>query len=284
MPEKEPQVLYISNPDHVASAAQAMLQLDPVVVDYGSTFGTAFIPSAREKIALLRQEHAPLATVSIVSDHATTLSWIDYTRLHPHLAENIQNGALRILYNIAFLRLPANPISTTHLAPHHLNQDMEFQTFIVPDSDPLLSSLKLHGHTYYSVRSSNVTGSPEEFEVEGAGRYATAIGAPYLVLLNPDKPKTQFSRKRLGSQPILHLPSDRETPQVILTRSGNTHPEALKTIVNHIFPQAEFSVKEEKQVSFRHPYHPASDGIGLEATAIISALLSASGLPENTLK
>lgn len=284
MQEKEPEVLNISNPDHVARVTQAMLQLDPVVVDYGSTFGTAFIPSAREKVASLRQEQAPLATVSIVSDHTTTLSWIDYSRLHPHLTENIKDGALRILYNIAFLRLPANPVTTTHLAPHHLNHEMEFQTFIVPDSDPLLSSLKSHGHTFYAVRSSNVTGFPEEFEVEGASRYAATIGAPYLALFDPNKPNTQFSRKRLGSQPILHLPSDRDTPQVILTRTGNTHPEALKTVINHIFPHAQFSVKEEKLVNFRHPYHPASDGIGLEANAIISALLAASGLPGNTLK
>ena len=253
-----------------------MVKGKPIVTDYGSTFGTAFIPQVREKVAKLRKETTPLAVVSLVATYTQTLAWIESSRLHPHLGTQIKKHALRFLEHLAFIRLPANSRARSELGENYVNADGEFQSFIVADSDPLLSALVSLGQPpYYAVRSSNITGEPEEFTIEGALTYAAKIKSPVLAVVNAHK---KASRKRLRSQPILHFPPNMNNPEVILSRTGSTHPEALEIIIRHLFPKAEFKQHEEKQVSYRAQYHPRDDGIALEAVAIRRALLTAAGL------
>lgn len=253
-----------------------MFQGHPVVTDYGSTFGTAFIPSVREKVAKLRKEVPPLATVSLVATYGQTLSWIDHSQLHPHIRQKIATHTLRFFEHLAFLRLPANARAISELGENYINPFGEFQSFIVSDSDPLLSALISLGHPpYYAVRSSNITGEPEEYTIPGALKFAAKIRSPYLAVTNADK---KDSRKRLGSQPILHFPQKPDSPEVILARMGSTHPEALEIIVKYLFPQAIFTLAEEKKVDYRKQYHPKDDGFSLDPEVIRQALLTAAGL------
>lgn len=274
----QPQILHLSNPKHAAKAATHMAKGKPIVTDYGSTFGTAFIGSVRDQVAILRRETPPLAVVSLVTTYSQTSAWLNYDKLHPLLHTPLKNHALRFLEFIAFLRLPANSLAQDQLGENYISSTQEFQSFIVPDSDPLLKALIGLGHPYYAVRSSNISGRPEEFTVEGALTYATEISSPVLAVTHPQKITDQNLRKRLGSQPILRFPRADEPPVVILTRAGSTHPEAIEILIRHLFPQVGFAHREEKSGPPRTQYHPKDDAIPLDANSVRLALLKAAGL------
>jgi hypothetical protein len=257
--------------------AKLVIKGEVVVTDYGSTFGTVFTPKSREKAAKLRKESPPYDTVSLVATFSQTLAFIDKTRLHPNIWEAFENGTVRILENIAFLRLPANEYARSVLGNNYINADNEFQSFIVADDDPLLSALVSLGHSpHYGVRSSNMTGQPEEFTIEGALEYANAIKSPVLAITHPEKVTDQHARKRVRSQPILHI--SQYSLEITLVRMGSTHPEALEIIIKHLFPQASFIQQEEKKVEYRTQYHPLDENIPLDAGSVRIALLTAAGI------
>lgn len=274
----QPQVLHLSNPKHAAKAAGHMAKGKPIVTDYGSTFGTAFIGSIRDQVAKLRQETLPLAVVSLVTTYPQTVAWIDKEKLHPVLQEPLKQHALKFLENIAFLRLPANSQAESELGANYISPTHEFQSFIVPEDDPLLKALAILGHSYYAVRSSNISGRPEEFTVEGALSYAAEISSPVLAVTHPTKIADQNLRKRLGSQPILRFPNKGESPVITLTRAGSTHPHAMEILIKHLFPQADFVHNEEKSGPPRTQYHPKDDNISLDPESVRQALLKAAGL------
>lgn len=270
-------IAHLSDSKHAIKIAKQIIKGNVVVMDYGSTFGTAFTPGARQKVAKLRKEIPPYATVSLVATYQQTIDFIDHPRLHPHIKNAVENDALKFFEYLAFLRLPANQKARNILGSNYVNPQNEFQVFIVPDSDPLISALLALGHTpFYAVRSSNLTGKPEEYTVQGALEYARKINSPVLAVTHPEKHTSPDTRKRVRSQPILHFPEN--SLEIVLARMGSTHPEALEIIINHLFPQATFSQHEEKKAEYRTQYHPKDDNVPLDAVSIRDALLTAAGL------
>ena len=238
-----PQIAFLDLPQGVARAATAIADGQPVVTDYGATYGTAFSTSIREEVALARGERAPLEVVSVVSTQRQVYDWLDESKLHPDLHQSIQVGKLGILEGVAFVRFPANDQAKQQVGSYCINAKGEIQVFMVPESDPLMRCLReQHNISHIAVRSSNITGFPEEPYVDGAMKYASQIGAPLFIVRKLASFKAQFKkgdeidRPRVGSQPILRLPMLGDEKQIEVVRTGNTSFDTLERLM------AEFTI------------------------------------------
>ncbi|MFN8448302.1 MAG: hypothetical protein U0521_06860 [Anaerolineae bacterium] len=125
-----------------------------------------------------------------------------------------------------FVRFPANDAGRA-LGKHCVNEDGEIQVMLFPESDPILNYLRdTYGIRYYEVRSSNISGSPEEPFAPGAVEYACAIAAPVVAVRSFEALEAQIidqalfkqnlisvmRRKRFGSFPIVRLPQLNNPP------------------------------------------------------------------------
>ena len=244
----------------------------PVVTDYGATYGTTFPSHLRREIALARGEIEPLETVSLVTFKDNAYSWMNLKRIHPLLLKPIQEKKLDILEGISFIRYPCDDLGVRVVGRHYVNKSGEIQVFIVPPADPLMKYLRLnHDISYIAVRSSNISGRPEEPFAKGAVKYAASIAAPILAIRSLKSFYTQIEdehlvkrrlfdkikRKRYGSQPIIRLPSVDDEPLITLVRAGNTHPDVIKKLLKNILAVGiGFSYLPEKKIKFkRQMYH-----------------------------
>lgn len=233
----------------------------PIVVDYGATYGTTFRLDIREEVALARKEPTPLATVSLVANYATLERWIDVSQLHPSVQNEVTEGKLRLLEGVSFVRFPAKVEQLPEdVKEYALNDKCEVQIFIVPDNDPLMSTLqKKHHLDYVAVRSSNVSGKPEEAFSTGAHQYAQDITAPIVAIRNKTVESREDLRLRIGSQPIIRLPQMNDPAEVEIVRAGNLHPESLILLISSMAMAPQVTHREEKVVTHeRTKFKPSS--------------------------
>jgi hypothetical protein len=275
-----PKVYYQNNPVHLSEICLAISKGWPVVVDYGSTFGTSFIPHVRKKIAQLRQEALPLRTVSLITTYRTASKWVDYARIHPKYIPHIKHNILSRLKGIAFIRFPANPETIKQLGKYFINDQGEVQVFLVPENEPLMKHLRQKHHIpFIAVRSSNLENQPEEYTPHGAYTYACQIKSPLIAYINESSPQKKNILKRFGSQPIVKIPSDNTPGPLILVRSSNTHPDAIKNLLIETVSEVGFLHQEEKQRPIRDSYNPIPEIKGkITPHKIKKSLLKASGL------
>lgn len=288
-----PKIVFLDTRQGVSEVGDAIAQGWPVVTDYGATYGTAFPPGIRQAIAAARKESEPLQVVSLVTFRDIAYQWMDTGRIHPDVMSALNHGKFDILTGIAFLRFAGNSHCQDTLGPHYVNSRKEVQVFIVPDSDPLMSYLRSdHNLAYIAVRSSNISGHPEEPFAAGAAKYAQAIGAPILAVRSLESFNAQVEderlarenlfdrlrRKRFGSQPIIHLPSVDDEPVITVVRAGNTEPSTLQRLMSRIVShRIGFVYRPEKVTTFARPrYHVADDVI--KPAKIRRLLLEHSGL------
>ncbi len=275
-----PKIAFLDRDSGVRLAGNKIKNHWPVIVDYFTTYGTAFLPDIRQQIAITRRETLPLAPVSLVATYDFAIQFLDYQRLHPNLHQPVRKGALKILENLSFVRFPLHPKKAGLIHPSAVSPGREVQFFFVPDNDPLMSYLRIkYGIQYIAVRSSNITGEPEESFAEGSLIYAAKIGAPVLAIRSRKAYLNQNKRLRLFSQPIFRLPLNNENPVIKLTRSGSTHPDAMPHLLEDFAGFAEVIHEEEKISSWRTGYNPLPKlGKNHRPQDIRQALLKASGL------
>jgi hypothetical protein len=202
---------------------------------------------------------------------------MDSSRIHPHINDALNQGKFDILTGITFIRFACNEHCQTTLGPNYVNNNQEVQVFIVPDDDPLMAYLRRdHNLAYIAVRSSNITGQPEQAFAKGAVKYAKTIGAPILAIRSLDSFNTQIEdeqlvinqqfnllqRKRYGSQPIIRLSTKTEEPLITLVRAGNTDPSTLQKLMAEIISdKIGFIYIPEKITTFVRPMYKAKSTI-----------------------
>jgi hypothetical protein len=225
----------------------------------------------------------------MVARMSDALTWMDRNAMHPALLARIDAGALEPLQKVIFVRFPANNVGRA-LGRHCVNADGEIQVMLFPEDDPILCYLlETHRLRYYEVRSSNISGSPEEPFAPGAVEYACAIAAQVVAVrslaaleaqiidqaLFKQNLLTVMRRKRFGSFPIIRFPrtqSAADRPAIPLVRAGNTAPETVARLVKGCFPEALTVYAEEKSTFKRHEYESPFD----DPRAIQTDLLRAS--------
>jgi hypothetical protein len=277
-------IVFLDETSGISQFCDAITNGWPALIDLGATYGTAFIDSARSQVGFARGEGPNLVTVSMVSRMSSMLQWMDQDRIHPTIRASIQQGALDFFRQIAFVRFPANDAGRC-LGEHCVNNAGEIQVTCRPEDDPVLVYLEdAHNLTYYEVRSSNITGNPEEPFAPGAVDYACSIAAPVVAVRSWAALEAQIidqvlhkhglnklmRRQCVGSFPIFHLPAwdgNPDSPAVVeIVRSGNTAPETLLQLGRGCFPGATIRHMEEKSTNFRTPYLSAfSDPASIQA-------------------
>ena len=212
-------IVFLDSAEGIAAFGDALAAGWPALLDMGGTYGTAFQDSIRAEVGAARNESGQLVTVSMIARMTDALQWMDTSAIHPTLLAGIQAGVFSTLQKVVFIRFPANDAGR-QLGKHCVNEDGEIQVMLYPEDDPilcyLLSTYDMH---YYEVRSSNISGSPEEPFAPGAVEYACAIAAPIVAIRSFAALEAQiidqalykqnlFSvmrRKRFGSFPIVRL-------------------------------------------------------------------------------
>ena len=281
-------IVFLDNPVGIAAFGDALAAGWPALLDMGATYGTAFQDSIRADVGAARNESGELVTVSMVARMSEALKWIDFDAIHPALRERIQAGALSLLQKVAFVRFPANEAGRA-LGQHCVNADGEIQVMLYPEDDRILNYINYsYNLRYYEVRSSNISGSPEEPFAPGAVEYACAIAAPVVAVRSFAALEAQIidqalykqglmsvmRRKRFGSFPIVRIPrgDTADRPIVPLVRAGNTSPETIAMLLRGVFPDALTIYSEEKFGHRRHEYESPFD----DPQAIQADLLRAS--------
>jgi len=277
-------IVFLDQPEGVSEVGDALAAGWPVLIDFGATYATAFLDAVRSDVGRARLESPPFVPVSLVSCITDALQWIDLDKLHPTVREAIQGGIFSKLEQVLFIRVPANA-SGRKLGEHCISEQGEIQLYFFPESDPLLTYMTdKYGIRYIEVRSSNITGHPEEPFVAGAVEYACAIAAPVVAVSNLAALESQIidqalfkqgligqmRRKRLGSFPIIRLPQIDDTeniPTIKLVRAGNTSPDTIAKMIEGFFPNTQVRYIEEKHGPARIEYvspHNAPDNIALD--------------------
>lgn len=292
-----PDTVFLDTDEGVELVAQAIADGHPVVTDYGATYGTAFSVGIRDLIAHVRKEQLPLAVVSLVCTKKVALKWINKNRLHKNIVAAIEKKGIDILdlvSGIAFVRFPCTDEAQTELGEHYVNPDQELQVFIV-DNDPLMARLAEKYHIeYVAVRSSNITGKPEEPFVTGAEDYAKEIGAPifavrsrkaYQAQLDDHKAisssaeaNARLQRERVGSQPILAFRTNDHGSVIELVRAGNTSPKTMERLLRDFLDDSiTFDYKEEKNPAHKRKEYEVSkeitDPLKIKAELLKASLL-----------
>lgn len=287
----QPELVFLDTNEGVERVAQAIAQNHPVVTDYGATYGTAFSLNIRKEVAEVRREQEPLAIVSLVCSMKDALRWMNRNRLHPTIVKAIDSGGLDIIAGVSFVRFPCNDEAFNELGSYYVNEDQEVQVFIV-DNDPLMDHLSQHHNIHYiAVRSSNITGKPEEPYAKGAQAYASEIGAPIIAVRSKAALAAQLEdeqiassselveslrRKRMGSQPILVFKTMAGKAVVELVRAGNTTPETMKRLLRDFLGGSiEFVYHEEKVAAHTRKMFEAPANL-MEPQQIKEAILEAS--------
>lgn len=268
-------VVFLDSPTGIAAFGNAIAAGWPALLDMGATYATAFQDAIRADVGAARNEAGELVTVSMVARMSDALQWMDTDTIHPALLARIQAGALAHLQKALFVRFPANDAGR-QLGQHCVNADGEIQVMIYPEDDRILNYLNYSFDLrYFEVRSSNISGSPEEPFAPGAVEYACAIAAPVVAVRSIAALEAQMidqalfkqnlvsvmRRKRFGSFPIIRLPrgSEGERPLIPLVRAGNTSPETLARLLHGCFPDALMIHIEEKSAHKRHEYESPFD-------------------------
>ena len=269
-------IVFLDAPEGIAAFGDAIASGWPALLDMGATYGTAFLDAIRADVGAARQEAGQLVTVSMVARMSDALEWMEQGAVHPKILAAIQAGALSNLQKVVFVRFPANDAGRA-LGKHCVNEDGEIQVMLFPESDPILNYLRdTYGIRYYEVRSSNISGSPEEPFAPGAVDYACAIAAPVVAVRSFEALEAQIidqalfkqnlisvmRRKRFGSFPIVRLPqlNNLADPAIIpIVRAGNTTPETVARLVKGCFPDALPLYTEEKVSHKRHEYESPFD-------------------------
>lgn len=281
-------LVFLDTPEGIAAFCDALAAGWPALIDMGATYGTAFQDAIRADVGAARNESGALVTVSMVARMSDALRWIDMDAVHPALRDRIQSGALSLLQNVAFVRFPANDAGHA-LGEHCVNADGEIQVMLYPENDRILNYLSYsYDLRYYEVRSSNISGMPEEPFAPGAVEYACAIAAPVVAVRSFAALEAQMidqalykqnlvsvmRRKRFGSFPIIRIPrgSAEDRPIVPLLRSGNTTPETIAMLMRGVFPDTLMIHTEEKSSHKRHEYDSPFE----DPQAIYNDLLRAS--------
>ncbi len=264
-------VVFLDSHEGIAAFGDALAAGWPALLDMGATYGTAFQDSIRAEVGAARHESGTLVTVSMVARASDALTWMDRDAMHPSILARIDNGALNALEKVVFVRFPANETGRA-LGKHCVNEAGEIQVMLFPEDDPILCYLlEVHNLRYYEVRSSNISGSPEEPFAPGAVEYACAIAAPVVAVRSFAALEAQMidqalykqnlipvmRRKRFGSFPIVRFPrpeNPSDKPTIPLVRAGNTSPDTVARLVNGCFPDALLVYAEEKATFKRHEY------------------------------
>src|SRR4051794_39140172 len=197
-------IVFLDTPEGIATVGDALVAGWPALLDMGATYGTAFLDSVRPEVADARQESQQnLVTVSIVARLSEARQWIDLDRLHPVLVTALEQGFLSKLQRIIFLRFPANERGQ-RLGRYCVNEQSEIQVMFYPEDDSVLAYLaQTHRINYFEVRSSNITGLPEEPFAPGAVEYACAIAAPIVAVNSFQALEAQMIDQALYKQRIL---------------------------------------------------------------------------------
>jgi hypothetical protein len=276
-------IVFLDRPEGISALGDALAAGWPVLIDLGATYGTAFLDAVRSDVGRARLETPPFVTVSTMARLTDAMRWIDLDKVHPAIVDTVRMGMLAMFEQVLFVRFPANAIGLK-LGEHCINEQGEVQVFFVPESDPLLSYLTAkYGIRHIEVRSSNITGHPEEPFAPGAVEYACAIAAPIVAVSSLEALEAQMidqalfkqglinqmRRKRFGSFPIIRLPQKDESdtaPAITIVRAGNTAPDTVSRMVKGCFPNVEVKYVEEKRGVSRIEY--ASQHIDPRAIAL----------------
>lgn len=268
-------VVFLDSRDGVAAFGDALAAGWPALIDMGATYGTAFQDSIRSDVGAARQEAGALVTVSMVARLNDALQWMDKAAIHPALLARIEAGAFDAVQKVVFVRFPANEAGRA-LGKHCVNEDGEIQVMFFPDDDPILNYLRdTYNITNYEVRSSNISGSPEEPFAPGAVEYACAIAAPVVAVRSFQALEAQMidqalykqgliaamRRQRFGSFPIIRFAQtvSGDAPAISIVRAGNTAPGTVARLVKGCFPEATVTYTEEKLAHKRHEYESPLD-------------------------
>lgn len=252
-----PRFVFLNTAEGVSIARNALLTGWPIIIEGGSTFGTAFIPEIREDVAIARKEIKSLERVSIATDLDHVLEWIDWTKVDQRLAEKLKSeDGLKRFENIAFIRLPANNSIDNNIEKYALNKNHEIQVFLFNKEHPLLNGLSESNVNYFFIRSANISGKPEESFLAGVYDYAQEIGVPVIALISKGSLISNNHTKRMGSFPIVRITKPYSNYSFItLVRSGNTSPETMKRLLKDFLKDGiEFVHWEEKPNSHRKQY------------------------------
>jgi hypothetical protein len=283
-------IVFLDSAEGVAAFGDALAAGWPALLDMGATYGTAFQDAIRADVGAARREVGDLVTVSMVARASDALMWMQQDAIHPKLLRSIESGALTHLQKVVFIRFPANALGRS-LGKHCVNADGEIQVMLFPEDDPILAYLReTHGVRTYEVRSSNISGNPEEPFAPGAVEYACAIAAPVVAVRSFAALEAQMidqalfrqnllsamRRKRFGSFPIVRLPKvarPDDLPMILLVRAGNTHPDTVELLVRGCFPDALMVHTEEKSTFKRHEYiSPLTDAAGIQADLLRASI------------
>jgi hypothetical protein len=269
-------IVFLDTPEGVAAFGDAVVAGWPALLDMGATYGTAFLDSVRPDVADARHESQQnLVTVSIVARLSEARGWIDLERLHPTFVTAIEQGLLSKLQRIVFMRFPANERGRG-LGRYCVNEQDEIQVMFYPEDDAVLTYLaQTHNTNYFEVRSSNITGLPEEPFAPGAVEYACTIAAPIVAVssfgaleaqmidqvLYKQQILSQMRRKRFGSFPIARFdpPGESASPTLSIVRAGNTSPDTLARFFKGCLPGVNVIYREEKKGHARHEYESPFD-------------------------
>lgn len=271
-------MVYMNTPEGIATLGDTIAAGWPALLDMGATYGTAFLDPVRPDVGAARRESGNLVTVSLIACLDEALTWMDQDRMHPVMLDYIQQGVFSLFQKVFFVRFPANALGRS-LGNYCVNEEGEIQVMFFPREDALLTYLREAHHIhYFEVRSSNITGLPEEPFAPGAVDYACSIAAPVVAVSSVQALETQMvdqalykqgfvslmRRKRFGSFPIIQLPTrpaDKSTtpPTVLITRAGNTTPETVSRLLKSCMPEIDVVYSEEKHGHARREYKSPYD-------------------------
>lgn len=287
-PDRLCRTVFLDHERGVLDAVRALAGGEPIIEDFGATFGIAFDLAERERVAMLRKEtrqpDGRLDTVSIVSTHDYMIGeCVAVGNVHPWVRPCIERGDLTLLEQLVFLQLPASDQGKRYLGPHYISDTGIVQVFLVPASrktqDVVMELLEAQfGRTCLGVRSANIHNEREATTAWDAEKLAKATGIGLLARLRED----DVWRERVGSQPSLVIPTKDDEPVITIFRTGNTGERTLRSFAQGIFGSDIPVVKQEAKPTppWRRIYDVPDDLV--DPKSIRDDLLKASGLLETS--
>lgn len=287
-PDRLCRTVFLDHERGVLDAARTLAGGEPIIEDFGATFGIAFDLAERERVAALRKEtrrpDGRLETVSIVSTHDYIMEECAAIKdVHPNVRPCIERGDLTLLEQLVFLQLPVSDQGRQYLGPHYVNDENVIQVFLVPPSnknqETVIGLLEAQfGRTCHGVRSANVHDAPEATTDSDAEHLARAVGIGLVARLRED----EIRRARVGSQPSFIIPTKDDEPVITIFRLGNTGERTLRRFAQGVFGSDVPVVKQEAKLapSWRTMYDVSDDVV--DPKNIRDDLLRASGLLEES--
>lgn len=285
-PDRLLKTVFLNQGMGAACAAKTIAGGEPIIQDFGATFGISFDLAERERVAALRKEtrrpDGRLETVSIISTHDYTVKeCVAIQEVHPKVRKCIERGDLTLFEQLVFLQLPVSDQGKHYLGPHYVNDENVIQVFLVPPSngnqETVMELLEAQfGRTCHGVRSANIHNVNEATTVYDAEELAEAIGIGLLARLR----ENDVQRERVGSQPSLVIPKKDDEPVITIFRTGNTGERTLRRFAQGVFGSDIPVVKREAKPapSWRLVYDAPDDLVA--PRSIRRDLLRASGILE----